>query len=186
MCKIKYGIFFFIVLFQLNIQAKVTTQQEYIDSLITVAATLPNDSAKVVLLERIGYFYISLNPTEGKKYTTKALELARELGLKNREAASIALLAANYAANSEYDKALQYNFEAIKIFKSLNNQKANMDLAREVLRVSRIKYKEGVGSSIEVTQAQTELETAENNYIQALYNALVSKVDLDNAYGRIQ
>jgi outer membrane protein TolC len=70
--------------------------------------------------------------------------------------------------------------------KSLSNQKANMDLAREVLRVSQIKYKEGVGSSIEVTQAQTELETAENNYIQALYNALVSKVDLDNAYGRIQ
>ena len=70
--------------------------------------------------------------------------------------------------------------------RSLNNQKANMELAREVLRVSRIKYQEGVGSSIEVTQAQTELETAENNYIQALYNALVSKVDLDNAYGRIQ
>ncbi|MBC7912756.1 MAG: TolC family protein [Pyrinomonadaceae bacterium] len=70
--------------------------------------------------------------------------------------------------------------------KSLNNQKANMELAKEVLRVSSIKYKEGVGSSIEVTQAQTELETAENNYIQALYNALVSKVDLDNAYGRIQ
>jgi outer membrane protein TolC len=70
--------------------------------------------------------------------------------------------------------------------KSLSNQKANMNLAAEVLRVSRIKYKEGVGSSIEVTQAQTELETAENNYIQALYNALVSKVDLDNAYGRIQ
>ncbi|HEY0053718.1 MAG TPA: TolC family protein [Pedobacter sp.] len=70
--------------------------------------------------------------------------------------------------------------------KSLSNQRANMDLAREVLRVSSIKYKEGVGSSIEVTQAQTALETAENNYIQALYDALVSKVDLDNAYGRIQ
>jgi outer membrane protein TolC len=70
--------------------------------------------------------------------------------------------------------------------KSLNNQKANMDLAREVLNVSRIKYKEGVGSSIEVTQAQTALEEAENNYIQALYDALVNKVDLDNAYGRIQ
>lgn len=70
--------------------------------------------------------------------------------------------------------------------KSLNNQKANMELAREVLRVSKIKYQEGVGSSIEVTQAQTELEQAENNYIQALYDALVSKVDLDNAYGRIQ
>lgn len=123
MHKIKYGIFFFIVWFQLNIQAKVTTQQEYIDSLITVAATLPNDSAKVVLLERIGYFYISLNPTEGKKYTTKALELAQELGLKSKEASSIALLAANYAANSEFDKALEYNQQSIKIFKSIDNPK---------------------------------------------------------------
>lgn len=69
---------------------------------------------------------------------------------------------------------------------SLKNQKANMSLAQEVLRVSRIKYEQGVGSSIEVTQAQTALEQAENNYIQALYNALISKVDLDHAYGRIQ
>ncbi len=69
---------------------------------------------------------------------------------------------------------------------SLNNQKSNMEVAREVLRVSKIKYHEGVGSSLEVIQAQTALEQAENNYIQALYDALVSKVDLDNAYGRIQ
>ena len=69
---------------------------------------------------------------------------------------------------------------------SLKNQKENMGLAQEVLRVSRIKYEQGVGSSIEVTQAQTALEQSENNYIQALYNALISKVDLDHAYGRIQ
>lgn len=69
--------------------------------------------------------------------------------------------------------------------KSLKNQQANMELSREVLRVSKIKYQQGVGSSIEVTQAQTELEQSENNYIQALYDALISKVDLENAYGRI-
>ncbi|EOR94935.1 Outer membrane efflux protein precursor [Arcticibacter svalbardensis MN12-7] len=69
--------------------------------------------------------------------------------------------------------------------KSLKNQQANMELSQEVLRVSKIKYQEGVGSSIEVTQAQTELEQSENNYIQALYDALISKVDLENAYGRI-
>jgi len=69
---------------------------------------------------------------------------------------------------------------------SLENQRSNMKLASEVLRVSKIKYQEGVGSSIEVTQAQTALEQAENNYIQSLYDALVSKVDLDNAYGRIK
>jgi outer membrane protein TolC len=69
---------------------------------------------------------------------------------------------------------------------SLNNQKRNQELAREVLRVSKIKYQQGVGSSIEVTQAQTALESADNQYIQSLYDALVSKVDLDKAYGRIQ
>ncbi|MGN6639210.1 MAG: TolC family protein [Mucilaginibacter sp.] len=70
--------------------------------------------------------------------------------------------------------------------KSLDNQKQNQQLAQEVLRVSKIKYQQGVGSSIEVTQAQTDLESADNQYIQALYNALISKVDLDKAYGRIQ
>lgn len=70
--------------------------------------------------------------------------------------------------------------------KSLENQKQNQKLAQEVLRVSKIKYQQGVGSSIEVTQAQTELETADNNYIQSLYDAMVSKVDLDKAYGKIQ
>jgi outer membrane protein len=69
---------------------------------------------------------------------------------------------------------------------SLNNQKRSRELANEVLRVSKIKYQQGVGSSIEVTQAQTELENADNQYIQALYNALISRVDLDKAYGRIK
>jgi outer membrane protein len=68
---------------------------------------------------------------------------------------------------------------------SLNNQKRSRELAQEVLRVSKIKYQQGVGSSIEVTQAQTELESSDNQYIQALYNALISKVDLDKAYARI-
>ncbi len=69
---------------------------------------------------------------------------------------------------------------------TLNNQKKSQELAREVLRVSKIKYQQGVGSSIEVTQAQTALENADNQYIQGLYDALVSKVDLDRAYGRIK
>jgi outer membrane protein len=80
--------------------------------------------------------------------------------------------------------AAQINY--INGLKSLDNQKQNQQLAQEVLRVSKIKYGQGVGSSIEVTQAQTALEDSDNQYIQALYNALISKVDLDKAYGRIK
>jgi outer membrane protein len=83
-------------------------------------------------------------------------------------------------------QAAQAKIIYMNSLQSLNNQKRNQELAREVLRVSKIKYEQGVGSSIEVTQAQTALESADNTYVQSLYDTLVSRVDLDRAYGRIQ
>jgi outer membrane protein len=68
---------------------------------------------------------------------------------------------------------------------SLENQKRNMDLAKEVLRVTKIKYEQGVGSSLEVTTAETSLKEAQNNYISALYDMLINKVNLDKALGNI-
>jgi outer membrane protein len=69
--------------------------------------------------------------------------------------------------------------------KSLENQKRNMDLAKEVLRVTKIKYDQGVGSSLEVTTAETSLKEAQNNYINALYDVLINRVNLDKALGNI-
>lgn len=70
-------------------------------------------------------------------------------------------------------------------FKSLGNQKRNMTLAQEVLRVTKVKYEQGVGSSIEVTTAETSLKESQNNYINALYELLINKVNLDKALGKI-
>ncbi|RYG06631.1 MAG: TolC family protein, partial [Chitinophagaceae bacterium] len=98
------------------------------------------------------------------------------------------LKAQNNLDNLKNGLTLQANAANVQYFnglQSLNNQKKNRELAQEVLRVSRIKYQQGVGSSIEVSQAQTALEQSDNQYIEALYNVLVSKVDLDKAYGRI-
>lgn len=69
--------------------------------------------------------------------------------------------------------------------KSLENQKRNMELAQEVLRVTKIKYEQGVGSSIEVTSAETSLKESQNNYITALYDLLINKVNMDRALGKI-
>jgi outer membrane protein len=80
----------------------------------------------------------------------------------------------------------QSRTEYISGLQTLNDQKKNRDLADEVLRVAKIKYDQGVGSSLEVIQAEIALEDADNSYIQGLYNALSSKVDLDQAYGRIK
>lgn len=93
------------------------------------------------------------------------------------------LEAAENGIDLQIDQArTQYN----NGLESLTNQKSNIELAQEVLRVSKIKYEEGVGSSIEVTQAQTALQEAENNYIQALFTVLISKVDLEAALGIIK
>lgn len=69
---------------------------------------------------------------------------------------------------------------------SLNAQKNNLDLANEVVKISKLKYDQGVGSNLEVVTAETSLKEALTNYYSALYDALVAKVDLDKALGNIQ
>jgi outer membrane protein TolC len=48
---------------------------------------------------------------------------------------------------------------------------------------TQIKFNEGVGSSVEITQAEGALYQAQSEYISALYDVLQSKVDLDIALG---
>jgi outer membrane protein TolC len=70
-------------------------------------------------------------------------------------------------------------------FESLDVQSRNMDLAQEVLKVSKIKYLQGVGSNLEVVNAESDLKQAQNNYFSALYDVLIAKVDLDKAQGKL-
>jgi outer membrane protein TolC len=68
---------------------------------------------------------------------------------------------------------------------SLKEQKENMDLANEISRVSRVKYQQGVGSNLEVLNAETSLKESQVNYFTALYNALIAKVELEKANGTL-
>jgi outer membrane protein len=69
--------------------------------------------------------------------------------------------------------------------KTLVSQKENMKLAENVARVTKIKYEQGVGSNIEVIDAESSLKESQVNYYNALYDALIAKVDLDKAYGKL-
>jgi outer membrane protein len=68
---------------------------------------------------------------------------------------------------------------------SLRNQERNLVLAREVSRVAKIKYQRGVGSNLEVINAESDLKDAQTNYYAALYDALIARVDLDLATGTL-
>ena len=68
---------------------------------------------------------------------------------------------------------------------TLKSQDENMDLAEKVARVTKIKYEQGVGSNIEVIDAESSLRESQVNYYNALFDAIVSKIDLDIAFAKI-
>lgn len=65
----------------------------------------------------------------------------------------------------------------------LESRNKNVKLAERIYETTRIKYKEGVGSSIEISQAEQSLYETQQNYIQARYDLLVAKRALDKALG---
>ncbi|MBL0331050.1 MAG: TolC family protein [Bacteroidetes bacterium] len=69
---------------------------------------------------------------------------------------------------------------------SLENQKKNIAIAEEVVRVSKLKYEQGVGSNLEMITAETSLKEAQTNYFNALFDALVAKIDFDKANGNLK
>ncbi len=62
--------------------------------------------------------------------------------------------------------------------------RSNMELAERIYETTRIKYREGVGSSLELTQAEQQLYEAQQAYTQALYDMLVAKTALQKALGK--
>lgn len=67
----------------------------------------------------------------------------------------------------------------------LKFQEENMELAKEIFRVTKIKYEEGVGSNLEVVEAETAYKEAQTNYYSALYDAMVAKIDMQKAQGTL-
>lgn len=68
---------------------------------------------------------------------------------------------------------------------SLEIQRRNMELANEVVRVAQLKFQQGVGSNLEITNAENDLKQAQTNYFAALYDILIAKIDLDKAQGKL-
>lgn len=68
---------------------------------------------------------------------------------------------------------------------TLETQKRNMELAQEIVRVTKIKYQQGLGSNIEVINAEASLKESQTNYFASLYDVLIAKVDLDKAMGNL-
>lgn len=85
--------------------------------------------------------------------------------------------------NSQYAQAMA-NYKS-----NLNDYyvlKENLDLAREVYNTVELQYRSGVKAYLDVITAETNLRATQVNYINALFQLLSSKLDVEKSLGTIQ
>lgn len=68
---------------------------------------------------------------------------------------------------------------------NLDYQKKNMQLAETVYNQTKKKFEIGTGAQTDITQAQTDMKTAQTNYINAVYNAIIARIDYMKATGKL-
>lgn len=68
---------------------------------------------------------------------------------------------------------------------TMDAQKRNIDLAQQVYQSTKLKYEQGLGSNQEISTAQADLVTAQNNYYSSIYDAIISKIDYLKAAGKL-
>ncbi len=104
------------------------------------------------------------------------------------------------AANLQLDR-LQYDFnslrdsiqteytQSLETYKTALNdyyvQHDNLDLANDVYNTIYLQYKSGVKTYLEVIVAESDLRSTQVNYLNALFEVLISKLDVEKAAGSL-
>ncbi|SEA40208.1 TolC family protein [Bizionia paragorgiae] len=73
------------------------------------------------------------------------------------------------SAKSDYELAIE----------EYSNKKENLNLAERIENKNQTKFFEGVGSSFELRQAQTQLYAAQQEFLQAMLNVINAKAELE-------
>jgi len=95
-------------------------------------------------------------------------------------------MAENNLSNLTSAISVQVNNAKIAVKNAQNKLKAredNLQLAEKIYSITKVKYKEGVGSSVELTQSEQSLYQAQANVIKSKYDLLSAKIKLKSALG---
>lgn len=67
----------------------------------------------------------------------------------------------------------------------IDAEQQNVDLAQEVYEVTQLEFREGVGTSTDVVEAETSLRQAQNTYINTLLDLYTARLDMEKAKGNL-
>mgnify|MGYP001806100226 FL=1 len=73
----------------------------------------------------------------------------------------------------------------IEARKRIDVQSKTIAVAERSYRITTLRLREGIGSRLELTDAEFQLDTAKTNYLQAVYDYLVASAELEKSLGRI-
>jgi len=110
---------------------------------------------------------------------TKKAQIGQRLINREKIATANSLLQNSIELEQNQAKIEYYN-----AVEQVENQKGNLDLAERIHKTALIKYKEGLGSSLEVTSAEGDLYQTQGLHIQALFSLISAKSKLDKALGK--
>ncbi len=81
------------------------------------------------------------------------------------------------------EKQLKFNLTtAIELYES---QKENVELAKRIYKNTELKFRQGVASSFDLIQANSNMLEAENNYLSACMELLQAKLQYDKLFSKI-
>ena len=87
--------------------------------------------------------------------------------------------------NTIDDSVIQARISMKSALATIDNQRQNVQLAEQVYHSTQLKYDQGIGSNQEMYDAQTQLELAQDNYYNGLYDAIIAKINYLQAVGKL-
>ncbi|EAZ79849.1 TolC family protein [Algoriphagus machipongonensis] len=84
---------------------------------------------------------------------------------------------------TEYEVALSDYQSSIYEWENIRE---NMEMAEEVYDIIKLQYDEGIKAYVELVVAESDLRTAQINHLNAIFQVLESKLDLQKALGIIE
>jgi len=92
---------------------------------------------------------------------------------------------------TETEQRLKFKISASKndyqfAIEEYNNKKQNLNLAERIERKNQIKFFEGLSSSFELRQAQTQLYSAQQEFLQAMIDVINKKTELETVLNIVE
>lgn len=110
-----------------------------------------------------------------RNHQVKAAELQFDRGNVELENLTSQIKTEYSTALAEYNSSV-YEWQLIR---------ENMAMAEEVYNIIKLQYDEGIKAYVELVVAETDLQTAQINHVNAFYQVLEDKLDLERALGTI-